>query len=149
MRFIIHTDGGARGNPGPAAIGIIIESCRCKNGHVCTETHRQQIHAYGKRIGIATNNVAEYKAVLDALEYLRQKKKDTSDMSVDFHLDSLLVVQQLNGMFKVKNAALRELLLMIKTLEQEVGETIRYHVIPRERNVAADSMVNKALDEHI
>jgi len=129
--LIIHTDGGARGNPGPAAIGVVIE----KNGKL--------IHQFGKRIGESTNNVAEYTAVIEALRYL----KDKGVAHAHFFLDSVLVVNQLTGKFKVKDANLRTLLFEIRSLEQEVRGVITYTAIPREQNKEADLLVNQALDK--
>lgn len=131
-QLIIHTDGGARGNPGPAAIGVVIE----KEGKI--------IHEFGKTIGETTNNVAEYTAVIEALIWLASKNY-TLEIK-NFFLDSKLVVEQLNGRFKLKNANLRELFLKIKILEQEVGGVITYQYIPREKNTQADFLVNQALD---
>ncbi|MEK7065576.1 MAG: ribonuclease HI family protein [Patescibacteria group bacterium] len=132
MKLIIHTDGGARGNPGPAAIGVVIEE----------EKERKKIAEFGKKIGETTNNVAEYTAVIEALR--RIKSMEVSE--IDFFLDSVLVVNQLNGTFKVKNMKLRELLMQVRTLEEENGGVIRYRAIPREKNRRADFLVNRALD---
>jgi len=131
MQLIIHTDGGARGNPGPAAIGVVIE----ENG--------KEIAGFGKTIGETTNNVAEYTAVIEAL----QKIKKIHHTEIIFYLDSTLVVNQLNGIFKIKDARLRELFTKIKILEQEVGGEIHYVSIPREQNRRADYLVNRALDD--
>lgn len=128
MKYIVHTDGGARGNPGPAAIGVVI----------------QNIVEFGRRIGEATNNVAEYTAVIEALNYI--KSKTDKNVDIQFFLDSNLVVQQLNGRFKVKDPTLRELLMKIKILEQEIGEGVTYLYVPREKNRRADFLVNQALD---
>ncbi len=131
MKLLVHTDGGARGNPGPAAIGVVIE----RDG--------KEIAAFGKPIGETTNNVAEYTGVIEAL----QKIKATGKISeADFFLDSILVVNQLNGLFKVKDAKLRELLSQVRILEQEVGGVVRYRAVPREQNRKADFLVNQALD---
>lgn len=132
MKYIVHTDGGARGNPGPAAIGVVIEEA----------SDRSKIVEFGKRIGEATNNVAEYKAVIEALKNIKGK----AATEIIFFLDSVLVVNQLNGTFKVKDGKLRELLIGVRTLEAETGGTIRYQVIPREKNSRADFLVNRALD---
>lgn len=129
MNLIIHTDGGARGNPGPAAIGVVIE----QSG--------KTIAAFGKTIGETTNNVAEYTAVIEALCYLKKEYE-----KIDFFLDSTLVVNQLNGLFKIKQPHLRELLLKVRALEQKVGGTITYTAVRREQNVQADLLVNEALD---
>jgi ribonuclease HI len=128
----IHTDGGARGNPGPAAIGVVIK----KNGKALKE--------FGKRIGETTNNVAEYAAVVEALHCC--KSNNYQPKSINFFLDSLLVVNQLMGKFKVKDSKLRLFLLEVRSLEQEVGGVITYTTIPREKNMRADFFVNQALD---
>jgi ribonuclease HI len=138
MKLIIHTDGGARGNPGPAAIGVVIEEE--------TGDKRHEVAAFGKRIGETTNNVAEYAAVIEALLWMKNNKEHTAG-DIRFYLDSTLVVNQLNGLFKVKEARLRELLTRVRVLEQEAGGAITYSVIPREQNRRADFFVNKALDE--
>lgn len=132
MKLRVHTDGGARGNPGPAAVGVVIEDV--SNGSLIVE--------FGKCIGETTNNVAEYMAVCEAL----RSSKDKGATEINFFLDSVLVVNQLNGKFKVKDAKLRELLLQVRILEQELGATVAYHVVPREQNRRADFLVNQALD---
>ncbi len=142
MHLLVHTDGGARGNPGPAAIGVLVE----RNG--------KTLASFGKRIGETTNNVAEYRAVIEGLNYLKSQLHsrlfvpELNDQSkkIDFYLDSNLVVQQLNGRFKVKEPKLRELLSQIRILEQEVGGVIHYNLVPREQNRRADFLVNQALD---
>lgn len=136
-RLVIYTDGGARGNPGSAAVGIVIKT---ENGEVLQEIFRT--------IGVSTNNVAEYTAVVAALEWLRdeQRTENKEQRTIQFYLDSVLVVNQLNGKFKVKDSQLRELLLKIRMLEQEVGGEIYYASIPREKNWQADALVNRALD---
>ncbi|RJR25573.1 reverse transcriptase-like protein [Candidatus Microgenomates bacterium] len=136
--YFIKTDGGARGNPGPAAIGIFIKD---SEGH--------ELLKKGEKIGETTNNVAEYLAVVKALEWLKENIEKRSLGKIFFDLDSSLVVNQLNGIFKIKEAHLRELVLKIKTLENEVGGNIFYRHIPREENRAADALVNSALDNSI
>jgi len=130
--FIIHTDGGARGNPGPAGIGVVIE----KNGKLFAE--------FGKKIGETTNNVAEYTAVINALQYI-QKSGDTVG-EITFVLDSLLVVNQLMGIFKIKDAKLRVLAAEVKSLEKNLGGKVIYKAVRRELNTRADFFVNQALD---
>ena len=132
MKLVVHTDGGARGNPGPAAVGIVIE----KNGKI--------VAAFGKTIGKATNNVAEYTAVIEALK--RIKHQVSSIKNIQFFLDSVLVANQLIGRFRVKDPTLRTLLFEIRQLEQEVGGNITYTAVRREHNIAADTLVNQALD---
>ena len=101
MQLIIHTDGGARGNPGPAAVGVVIETA---DGKTLAE--------FGKKIGETTNNVAEYTAVIEALKKIKNLglKMNNEELVINFFLDSTLVVNQLMGLFKVKDSHLRELL---------------------------------------
>lgn len=143
MNIVVHTDGGARGNPGPAAIGVVIEIYKSTN-----ELNKKGLRIeFGKRIGETTNNVAEYTAVIEALSYLKTQSTEVNDQKrIDFYLDSKLVVNQLNGLFKVKDGLLRELLMKVRILEREVGGTITYKLIPREQNGRADTLVNSALD---
>lgn len=149
MKFIIHTDGGARGNPGPAAVGVVIE--KVYSSQFIVHSNPELIIEFGKRIGETTNNVAEYVAVLEGLRYLKSQIPNLNDQikkifEIQFYLDSTLVVNQLNGLFKVKDARLRELLTRVRLLEQEIGGAITYTAIPREQNTHADTLVNQALD---
>lgn len=130
----IFTDGGARGNPGPAAIGFIV---RDSQGHLLVKQ--------GKYLGQATNNVAEYLAVIEAFKWLLANNL-TAKGPVNFYLDSKLVVNQLNGLFKVKNKGLRELIFQVRTLEQEAGGRVFYQFIPRQKNQDADFLVNDCLE---
>ncbi len=145
MNYIVHTDGGARGNPGPAAIGVVIEMLASGEGD--TKSAPMTVQEYGAVIGETTNNVAEYTAVVRALESLEQLTKDKpGPHTAMFYLDSLLVVNQLNGLFKVKEARLRELLFAVRELEGHFRGTITYTAVPRELNIRADRQVNRALD---
>lgn len=141
MKFVVYTDGGARGNPGPAAVGVVIEKSQITNPN--DQTKKEKIVEFGKRIGETTNNVAEYLAVVNALQEIKNQK---SKIEIQFYLDSNLVVQQLNGKFKVKDGKLRKLLMRIRLLEQEVGGGVSYNYVPREQNRRADFLLNKALD---
>ena len=136
--LFIYTDGGARGNPGPAGIGVVIK----------TETG-QILKKISRRIGETTNNTAEYMAVVEALTYLKEAKhyvKLNHYRQFKFHLDSAVVVNQLNGLYKVKEAHLRELLLKVRIFEQELDGSVTYQQIPRIQNSEADALVNQALD---
>ena len=136
--LFIYTDGGARGNPGPAGIGVVIK----------TETG-QILKKISRRIGETTNNTAEYMAVVEALTYLKEAKhyvKLNHYRQFKFHLDSAVVVNQLNGLYKVKEAHLRELLLKVRIFEQELDGSVTYQQIPRLQNSEADALVNQALD---
>jgi len=135
--LIIKTDGGARGNPGPAAIGVF----------VC-DSEGKEIVRFGRKIGETTNNVAEYQAVIGALDWVLKNEPGKFD-GARFYLDSSLVVNQLNGLFKVKENHLRELIIKIKLLEQEIGGNVSYHFIPRSENRVADALVNASLDGKI
>ncbi len=130
QKLIIYTDGGARGNPGPAGIGVVIS-----DGHKII----RQIAEY---IGETTNNQAEYKAVIRALAESKNLRAD----ELEFYLDSELVVRQLNREYKVKNKELAPLFMKVYNLSQGFKKVTFKHVI-RERNQAADALVNKALDE--
>ena len=135
----VFTDGGARGNPGPSAIGVYIENER-----------QNKIAGFGKTIGIATNNVAEYKAVIEALAWIIENKKNFSkDAKIYFNLDSKLVCAQIIGIFKVKNADLRNLLFDVRDREAQIQFPIYYKNIPREQNTKADAFVNEALDQKV
>lgn len=135
----IYCDGGARGNPGPAAYGFVIY----KNGALLFEE--------GKKIGETTNNVAEYSAVIAALKFVLSSKylpagRQGKVLSIQFFLDSQLVAEQLSGRWKIKNETLRNLYFTIKDLEQKLGAKITYEHVRREKNQEADRLVNLALD---
>jgi len=132
----IFTDGGARGNPGEGAIGVYI-----------TDENKNQLAGFGKKIGFATNNVAEYKAVIEALDWIIENKKDIAKTAkIHFFLDSKLVCSQIIGIFKVKDANLRDLLFDVRNREAQINFPIYYKHIPREQNKKADAFVNSALD---
>lgn len=135
-KISVFTDGGARGNPGPAALGVYIE-----------DEIGKEITSIGKKIGEATNNVAEYSAILAAFSWLVLNKQNFSkDTSIYFYMDSLLAYSQLVGLFKVKNDKLREMLFEIRKMESELSLPVFYAHIRREKNKKADLMVNLALD---
>lgn len=138
MEYRIHTDGGSRGNPGEGAVGVVIEQI--------VNSTSQLVTRFGKRIGVVTNNEAEYQAVIYALEESKLLARKSPIAHVNFFLDSLLVVSQLNGLWKVKQPHIRELLLRVRSLEQEIGIPTTYSHIPREKNTEADLLVNQALD---
>ena len=132
MSFSVYCDGGSRGNPGPAAIGFVAFE------------NSKQIKKFSKTIGRATNNVAEYRAVIAALKWVKGLDFPTKNALVNFYLDSQLVVNQLRGIYKVKDQKLKKLAVLAKSLEREIGVKIFYHLIRREKNKIADSLVNKA-----
>jgi ribonuclease HI len=132
--WYINTDGGARNNPGPAAVGIVVQK---ENGEVVARA--------GEYLGIATNNVAEYTAVVRALELM--KGKGHTKEKIVFRLDSKLVVEQVQKNWKIKEETLRSLATTIwKHLEDFTDVTFIY--VPRAENKAADTVVNEILDKH-
>lgn len=126
----IFTDGGARGNPGPAAVGVV----------VLTDCGR---FVLSKSIGEATNNIAEYSAVIEALKLVRE---NSIICDLNFYLDSELVVKQLNGEYKVKDEKLKKLYFEIREFVISYPKTVTFSHIPREKNKEADALVNEALD---
>ena len=126
----MSTDGGARGNPGPAAYGYVLEA---EDGTV--------LAAHGEKIGVATNNVAEFRALVAGLE----KARDLALRDVEVVSDSELLVKQMTGEYRVKNEALRALSLQAEHLARQIGN-VSYRAVRREHNELADRLVNEALD---
>jgi ribonuclease HI len=135
MVLSIHTDGGSRHNPGPAASAFIIR-----------EESGKLIYQEGKFLGNTTNNQAEYRAVLFALEWLSQNQ--ITNIHINFSLDSLLVVNQLSGLYKIKDIGLSQIASRIYTLIKEQKYICKFTHIPRSENSAADYLVNQTLDLH-
>ncbi len=132
----VFTDGGARGNPGPSAIGVYI-----------SDENSTDLAGFGKTIGVSTNNVAEYKAVIEALDWIIENKRILSkNAKINFFLDSRLVCSQIIGLFKIKNVGLKDLLLDVRDREGQINFPMFYRHIPREQNSKADAFVNSALD---
>ena len=138
-KIIINTDGGSRGNPGPAAIGVVFQD---QNGEI--------IHRHKQCIGVATNNEAEYGAIISALEILQKSdwmsKNGGGSGEVICRLDSQLVVEQINGNYKIKKDHIRLFMEKIHKLISELRVKITFTHIPREENKEADQLVNLALD---
>lgn len=132
-KIIVNTDGGARGNPGPAAIGVVISD------------GTKIIKEYGKTIGTATNNIAEYQAVVSALETLAKDLKDPKQTDILIRADSELIVKQLKGEYKVKEPNLAKEFLKVYNLKHNFKSVSYLHVF-REQNKEADRLVNEALD---
>ena len=149
MVLKVFTDGGSKGNPGPSSIGIVLY------------LDNKKVFEHKESIGIATNNDAEYIALIRALEiillsfrpnevsgeifkksldFTRDDKKNIK--KIEFNSDSRLMVNQVNGLFKVKNGKIKEYILKIRTLEMEINSPISYSYIPREKNTVADNLVN-------
>ncbi len=134
-KIVVFTDGGSRGNPGPAALGVFIQT---EDG--------KELASIGKRLGETTNNVAEYSAIVEAFNWLLDNKLKLAIEEIHFYMDSQLAYSQLNGLYKIKNTQIREFILEIRQKEAELGIPITYTHIPREQNKKADFMVNQALD---
>ena len=130
MKAKLSTDGGARGNPGPAAFGYVLEA---EDGTV--------LDARGEAIGVATNNVAEYRGLLAGL----QKAVELGVDEVEVVSDSELLVKQMLGEYKVKNEALQELSSEAARLARQLRR-VSYRAVRREHNDLADRLVNEALD---
>ena len=130
MKLILHVDGGARGNPGPAAIGVVVSD---PDGNVVDEL--------GERIGHATNNVAEYRAVIRGVERAHELGAD----EVELIGDSELVARQLSGVYKVKHPAMKPLFEEARAALGRLGSW-RIRTVPRAENARADTLVNEALD---
>lgn len=129
MVLKIYTDGGSKGNPGVSSIGIVFY---LKN---------KIIFQHKESIGIATNNDAEYIALIRALE--KAIKNNIQDVKkIECYSDSRLMVNQVKGLFKIKNGKIKEYVLKIRGLEQEIKIPIFYYLIPREQNTEADRLVN-------
>lgn len=135
QKIIMYTDGGSRGNPGPAAIGVYIETLDKK---------------YGECIGNRTNNDAEYEALIFGLHKIKSLLgKDKSKKSnIHCYLDSELVVKQLNHEYKLKEPRIQQYFIEIWNLMLEFGDVVFEH-IRREQNKVADAMVNEALDAQV
>ncbi len=130
MRARLSTDGGARGNPGPAAFAYVLEA---EDGTV--------LAAHGEAIGVATNNVAEYRGLVEGL----RKAVELSVAELEVVSDSELLVKQMRGEYRVKNAALRDLSLEAARLGRQLRR-VHYRAVRREHNELADRLVNEALD---
>ena len=133
-RIPINTDGGARGNPGPSAVGVAMKAGEWELDHE-------------RCIGTATNNVAEYTAVIDALDLVAKKAGGMPEITrLEFFLDSELVVKQLNGQYKVKDPGLAELYQNIQRTLRSAPYTYSFTHVRRAQNKRADMLVNHALD---
>lgn len=130
-KIIVYADGGARGNPGPAAIGVVLSG-----------------KEYGEYIGERTNNQAEYEAIISALKKVKQLigKKKAKESEVEVRVDSELVVRQLNGEYKILEPELQPLFVAVWNLRLDLKKVEFVH-IPREQNKKADKIVNEVLDK--
>ncbi len=132
MKLVVNVDGGARGNPGPAAVGVVV---RDESGEVVADA--------GEPIGTATNNVAEYRALLRGIELAAEH----GATELELYGDSELVVKQVRGEYKVKDAGLKPLHAQARQA-LSAFTTWSFNHVRREQNAEADALVNQALDAH-
>jgi len=130
-KVVVYVDGGSRGNPGPAALGVVVGS-----------------KEYGEYLGRKTNNQAEYEALIFALKKIKQLigKKKSKETEVEIRIDSELITKQMNGQYKITEPELQPLFLVVWNSRLDFKRVIFVH-IPREENMKADRIVNKVLDE--
>lgn len=133
MHCTIYTDGGSLNNPGEAAYAYVISIAG------------KEVIKQGERMGIATNNIAEYTGLIKALEKIRELKTHHTIDHITVYADSQLLVRQLNGEYRVKDSFLQEKVFLIRALESELNIPISYIHVMREKNTLADSLVKKAL----
>jgi len=135
-KFIVYTDGGARGNPGPSAIGVVIKDAKGKT-----------LKEYGEYLGETTNNEAEYKAAAFALKKIKSLwgKEKARKTEVQIFADSELLVRQLNGQYKIENPNIQKFFLELWNLKIDFKK-VSFVAVPREKNKEADRLVNEALD---
>lgn len=133
-KISIYSDGGSRGNPGPAAFAFVV----IIDGDI--------IYEESKFLGKATNNVAEYKGARQAMRWLKENEKNYVGLTINFFLDSQLVVNQLNGEYKIKNRNLIPLAREIKKLQKEIDGQIVFNFVRRDKNKIADRLLNEKLD---
>jgi len=136
-KIIIYTDGGSRGNPGPAGMGVVIAN---EKGKMMKE--------YSGFLGVKTNNEAEYEAVIFGLKKIKALlgKEKIKNTEIEFRLDSQLIARQLNGEYKIEEERLFPLFIKIWNLKMDFGP-IKFSEIPREQNKEADRLANEAMDK--
>lgn len=135
-KLIIYTDGGARGNPGPAGIGAVL-----------LEGEGKVVKEISEYIGEQTNNFAEYEALIRALQIAKELYGEKlREMPIEVRMDSELVVRQLSGLYKVKEPTLKEKFAQVAKIRLEYAPNIVFTHVRREKNAHADELVNKAID---
>lgn len=135
-KLIVYTDGGARGNPGPAGVGVVIKDAEGK-----------VLHVFSKDIGKRTNNEAEYEGIILALQKLKHiyGKDKLEHLEIEMRTDSQLIARQIRGEYKVKMEHLKPLFMEVYNLKTEFGK-VEFVEIPREKNKEADALANEAMD---
>ncbi|HCR42008.1 TPA: ribonuclease H [Patescibacteria group bacterium] len=138
-KYILYTDGGARGNPGPAAAGVVIYDAKLK-----------EIDKFAHYLGVATNNQAEYQALILGLGRIQKLVGDSHKLAetpVEVFMDSELIVKQLSGEYRVKNKDLKPLFAKVEELAAEFA-SVKFKHIFRDKNTLADKLLNMELDKH-
>lgn len=135
MEVSAYTDGGARGNPGPSAYGIVVY-----------DIHHQIIHQEGKYLGVKTNNEAEYAGLIAVLAWLVDHQSDQLITKINLFSDSELLVRQINGQYKVKSPNLKPLYQTAISLLSRLSVPYTFTHLFRESNVLADQLANQAMD---
>jgi len=135
MDISIFSDGGARGNPGPAGFGVVI-----------FDKHKKIIFQNSVYLGTKTNNEAEYAGLINALEWVKNNKNNFNITLINIHSDSQLLVHQINGIYKVKAPNLKPLYAICQNLLSEINLPYKFTDIRRELNTLADELANQAMD---
>ena len=135
QKVIIYTDGGSRGNPGPAGIGVVIQ-----------DEAGNTLHESSAFIGETTNNIAEYEALIRALEDMQMFGDKLPSMEVEVRMDSELIVRQMQGIYKVKEPSLKERFGKVANLRLNGLPNLTFVHVRREQNKRADELVNEAID---
>ena len=139
-KYILYTDGGARGNPGPAAAGVVVYDAKLK-----------EIDKFAHYLGVATNNQAEYQALilgLGRIQKLVGNAHKIAETSVEVFMDSELIVKQMNGEYKIKNKDLKPLFAKVEELSAQFA-AVKFTHIFRDKNTLADKLLNLELDKHL
>lgn len=138
MEIHVYTDGGARGNPGPAGFGVVV-----------LDQNKQSIHQESKFLGVKTNNEAEYLAIIAALTWVKNNFEKLAITKINFYSDSELLVRQIQGLYKVKAGNLKPLFATTKDLLISINLPYSFKSIPREYNSFADELANQAMDRRL
>ncbi|MFA5967485.1 MAG: ribonuclease HI family protein [Patescibacteria group bacterium] len=139
QKYILYTDGGARGNPGPAAAGVVIY-----------DAHLKEVDKFAHYLGVATNNQAEYQALILGLGRIQKLVGDAhkiAETAVEVFMDSELIVKQLSGEYRVKNKDLKPLVAKVEELVAKFA-AVKFQHIFRDKNTLADKLLNIELDKH-
>ena len=145
--LLVYSDGGSRGNPGPAGIGFVVYAVPVAESTSIQTV--EPIHEEGKTIGVSTNNTAEYEALLAGMRWVVEYVSKNTTLHfgvVVFHLDSELVVRQILGVYKAKQPSTQKYLQLVKEQITALGMPVKFVHVPRDQNSVADSLVNQALD---